>query len=164
MPPFCIRLCSPFVGPWPLFQITNLIHTFGRTPWTGDQPVARPLPIHAQTSTPPVGFEPTIPVFAYVRKKRAPPSSQLLHASMYCSPETSDHFLRITRQHFPASGRSESSRLSKLYKDFDANPKHSVDFVIETQEARKHSRGEEGEGQHNKANSINNGKSERKLF
>jgi hypothetical protein len=41
-------------------------------PWTGDQPVARPLPAHrttqtpnkrTQTSMPRVGFEPTISVF-----------------------------------------------------------------------------------------------------
>jgi hypothetical protein len=44
----------------------------GRTPWTGDQPFARPLPAHrttqiqnkrTQTSMLQVGFEPTIPVF-----------------------------------------------------------------------------------------------------
>jgi hypothetical protein len=57
-----------FVGPWPLFQFLNF-YTVDRTPWTGDQPVARPLPIHrtAQTQNkrtqPQVGFEPTIPVF-----------------------------------------------------------------------------------------------------
>jgi hypothetical protein len=34
---------QPFVGPWLLFQFLNL-YTVGRTPWTGDQPVARPLP------------------------------------------------------------------------------------------------------------------------
>jgi hypothetical protein len=34
---------QPFVGPWPLLQIHNLfLHR--RTPWTGDQPVARSLP------------------------------------------------------------------------------------------------------------------------
>jgi hypothetical protein len=47
-------------------------YTVGRIPWTGDQPVARPLPSyrttqtqnkHTQTSTPGFGFEPTIPVF-----------------------------------------------------------------------------------------------------
>jgi hypothetical protein len=44
--------------------------TVGRTPWTGDQPIARPLPtqenkhrINADISMPWVGFEPTIPVF-----------------------------------------------------------------------------------------------------
>jgi hypothetical protein len=31
-------------GPWPHFQFRNLSYTVGRTPWTGDQPVARPLP------------------------------------------------------------------------------------------------------------------------
>jgi hypothetical protein len=42
--------------------------TVGRTPWMGDQPVARLLPIqtqnkHRQTSMSYVGFEPTIPAF-----------------------------------------------------------------------------------------------------
>jgi hypothetical protein len=57
-------------GPWPLFQFLDLC-TVRRTPWTGDQPVARPLPTHriaqtqnkrTQTYKPQVGFEPTIPV------------------------------------------------------------------------------------------------------
>jgi hypothetical protein len=34
----------PFVGPWPLFQFLDLLYTVYRTPWTGDQPVARPSP------------------------------------------------------------------------------------------------------------------------
>jgi hypothetical protein len=38
---------QPFVGLWPLFFFSFLIvYTMGRTPWTGDQPVARPLPTH----------------------------------------------------------------------------------------------------------------------
>jgi hypothetical protein len=49
-----------------------IIYTVGRTPWTGDRPVARPVPTqrtiqtqnkHAETSMPRVGFEPKIPVF-----------------------------------------------------------------------------------------------------
>jgi hypothetical protein len=60
----------PFVGPWPHFQFLNL-YTVGRTPWTGDQSVARPLSTHTtaqtqnkrkQISIPQVGFEPTSPV------------------------------------------------------------------------------------------------------
>jgi hypothetical protein len=56
---------------WPLFQFLNL-DTVGRTPGTGDQPVAGPLLAHrtkqsqntrTQTSMLPVGLEPTIPVF-----------------------------------------------------------------------------------------------------
>jgi hypothetical protein len=46
------------------------IWTVDRTPWTGDQPVARPLPKQdsktqkrGHTSMPRAGFEPTIPVF-----------------------------------------------------------------------------------------------------
>jgi hypothetical protein len=49
-----------------------ILYTVGRTPWTADQPIARPLPTQrttkkqnkcTQTSTPRVGFEPTILVF-----------------------------------------------------------------------------------------------------
>jgi hypothetical protein len=56
---------QPFVGPWSLFQFFNL-YIAGRTPWTGDQPVARPLPTQnkrTETSMTQVGFELTIPVF-----------------------------------------------------------------------------------------------------
>jgi hypothetical protein len=58
-----------YVGPRPLSRCL-ILYTVGRTPWTGDQPVARPLPTHrttqtqnkrTQTSMPLVGFEPTIP-------------------------------------------------------------------------------------------------------
>jgi hypothetical protein len=58
-------------GPWPLFQFLSL-YTAGRTPWAGDQPVARSLPTHRTTQTRNkrtqksmlrVGFEATIPVF-----------------------------------------------------------------------------------------------------
>jgi hypothetical protein len=69
-PTIYLRLYSP-CGPWPLFQFLNP-YTVGRTPWTGDQPVARPLPTYettqtqnkrTQTTMPRVGFEPTIPAF-----------------------------------------------------------------------------------------------------
>jgi hypothetical protein len=62
----------PFVRP----SIHPFIHLWRYSPfvgpWTGDQPVARPLPTHittqtqnkrTQTSMPRVGFEATIPVF-----------------------------------------------------------------------------------------------------
>jgi hypothetical protein len=42
---------QPFIGPWPLLQFSNLFYTDGRTPWTGDQPVARSLIIHRTTQT-----------------------------------------------------------------------------------------------------------------
>jgi hypothetical protein len=70
---------QPFVGPWPLCQFLNL-YTVRRTLWTGDQPVARPLPAHrttqtqnkrTQTSMPRVGFEPTTPVFERPKKVHA---------------------------------------------------------------------------------------------
>jgi hypothetical protein len=57
-----------------------ILYTVCRTPWTGDQPVKRPLPTHrttqtqnkrTQTSMPRVGFEPTIPVFKRAKKVHA---------------------------------------------------------------------------------------------
>jgi hypothetical protein len=55
-----LSLCGRF------FKFLNL-YTVCRTPWTGGQSVARPLPTHrttqTQTSMPRVEFEPTIPVF-----------------------------------------------------------------------------------------------------
>jgi hypothetical protein len=62
---------QPFVGPWPLFSFL-ILYTVGRTPWTGDHPVTRPLPTHGttqthnkhtQTSMPRLGLEPTTPAF-----------------------------------------------------------------------------------------------------
>jgi uncharacterized protein YraI len=62
--------CHSKVGPW--FLIFQFYDNFtdGRTPWTSDHLVARPLPKHRttqtqnkhtyQTSVPCVGFEPTI--------------------------------------------------------------------------------------------------------
>jgi hypothetical protein len=46
-----IKTLQPFVGPWPPFQFLDPIHTIGRTPWTGDQPVWKPLPTHRTTQT-----------------------------------------------------------------------------------------------------------------
>jgi hypothetical protein len=48
----------------------------GRTPWTGDQPIARPLPIHTQNkqrqrSIPWVRFEPMIPAFEGAKRVHA---------------------------------------------------------------------------------------------
>jgi hypothetical protein len=64
---------QPFVRPWShLLQFRNLFYTDGRTPWTGDQPVTRPVPTHrtAQTQNkrtqifvPRVEFKSTITVF-----------------------------------------------------------------------------------------------------
>jgi hypothetical protein len=64
-------LCSPLLDFGRFFSFLNF-YTVGRTLWTGDQPVARPLPTHRKTQTqnkrtetsmPRVAFEATIPVF-----------------------------------------------------------------------------------------------------
>jgi hypothetical protein len=57
-----------------------ILYTVGRTTWTRDQPVARPLPAHrtaqtqntsTQTSTPQVRFESTIPMFERAKTAHA---------------------------------------------------------------------------------------------
>jgi hypothetical protein len=66
-----LREYQIYCGPSPLFQFLKL-KTVRRTPWTGDRPVARPLPTHRKTQTQYkrtqtsmflVAFEPMIPVF-----------------------------------------------------------------------------------------------------
>jgi hypothetical protein len=42
---------QPLLGPWPLFQFLISTYTAGRTPWTGDQSVARPLSAHRTAQT-----------------------------------------------------------------------------------------------------------------
>jgi hypothetical protein len=44
-PSIYLWLYSPLVGPWPLLQFLTL-YIVGRSPWTGDQPVAMPLLTH----------------------------------------------------------------------------------------------------------------------
>jgi hypothetical protein len=64
-------LLSPLLDNGRFFSFL-ILYTVGKTPWTGDQPVARPLPKRrttqtqnkrTKTSMPWVGFEPTIPAF-----------------------------------------------------------------------------------------------------
>jgi hypothetical protein len=70
-PSIYLWLYSPLLDLGRFFSFL-IFYTVGRTPWTGDQPVARPLSAHrttqtqnkrTQTSIPQVGFKPTIPVF-----------------------------------------------------------------------------------------------------
>jgi hypothetical protein len=69
-------LYSPFLHLGRFFSLL-ILYTVGRTPLTGDQPVAMPLPTHRtiqtqnklhQTSIPRVRFEPTIPAFGEIMK------------------------------------------------------------------------------------------------
>jgi hypothetical protein len=48
----CLSMArQPFVAPWTLLQFHYLFYTDGSAPWTGDQPVARPLPTHRTSWT-----------------------------------------------------------------------------------------------------------------
>jgi hypothetical protein len=40
---------TALAGPWPLLQFRNNFFYAGRTPWTSDKPVARPLHTHRAT-------------------------------------------------------------------------------------------------------------------
>jgi hypothetical protein len=51
-----------------------ILYTVGRTPWAGDQPVARPLPTHTTARThihALSGFEPTTPAFKQTKTVHA---------------------------------------------------------------------------------------------
>jgi hypothetical protein len=48
---FFTMALQPFLGPWPHISISRSFYTDGRTPWTRDQPVARPPLIHRTTQT-----------------------------------------------------------------------------------------------------------------
>jgi hypothetical protein len=77
----CLSVRLSIYGSTPLVDLDCFfsflsLYIVGRIPWTGDQPVARPLPTHRitqtqntrkQTSIPSVWFEPTIPVFEGAR-------------------------------------------------------------------------------------------------
>jgi hypothetical protein len=44
-------LYSPLLGPDIFFSFVIFFYADGRTPWTSDQPVSRPLPTHKATQT-----------------------------------------------------------------------------------------------------------------
>jgi hypothetical protein len=76
-------LYSPLLGVGHFFSFL-ILYTDGRTPWTGDQPVAWPLPTprttqtqtkRTQTFMPRMGFEPTTPVFEWTKTFRASDST-----------------------------------------------------------------------------------------
>jgi hypothetical protein len=75
----CLWLYSPLLD-LGLFLSFLILQTVGRSPWTSDHPVARPLPTHrtakpqnkrTQTSMPWVGFELTIPGFERAKRVHA---------------------------------------------------------------------------------------------
>jgi hypothetical protein len=70
---------QPFLGLGRFFLFLD-VYTVGRTPWTGGQPFARPLPAHkraqtqnkrTQTSMPQAEFEPKIPALERAKRVRA---------------------------------------------------------------------------------------------
>jgi hypothetical protein len=82
-----------------------MLYTVGRTHWTGDQPVARPLPTHRKTQTqnhrtqrsiPRVGFEPTIPVFEWAKTVHALDALPLLSAEAIIISIYIDEFVSVS--------------------------------------------------------------------
>jgi hypothetical protein len=88
---FCLCLYSP-CGRRLLLQFLSA-YTVGRTPWTGDQPVARPLPTHRTTQTQNkcthtsmsrVGFEPRFPVFERLKTVHALDRAATVIGAAWC--------------------------------------------------------------------------------
>jgi hypothetical protein len=85
-----------FLGPWPLFSFL-ILYRISKTPWTEDQPVARPLPIQKTTQTqnkrtktpiPRVRSEPTISV---------PERAKTVHALDRVATVTSRNYISTSR-------------------------------------------------------------------
>jgi hypothetical protein len=81
-----------------------ILYTVGRTPWTGDQPVASLLPTHrttqtrnkrTQTSMPWMGFEPTIPAFERAKTVFMPQT-----ARPPCSTVTITRIIKLETQYY----------------------------------------------------------------
>jgi hypothetical protein len=101
---YYLWLYSP-CEPWPLLQFFNL-YTVGRYPWTGDEPVARPLHTHRITQTQNkctqismhrVGFEPTIPAFERAKTFHALECSATVFGR--CSPTLPEFFHCMLKLH-----------------------------------------------------------------
>jgi hypothetical protein len=102
-------LYSP-CGPWPLFHFLNL-YTVGRTPWTGDQPVAttQTQTKCTHTSMHRVGFEPTTADFERAKTGhaldqiyfnfRTISSGRFTIWEQHAFPDFSVHFLITDPQH-----------------------------------------------------------------
>jgi hypothetical protein len=69
-----------FVGPWPLLQFRNLFYTVGMTPWTGDQPIARPLPTHRTTQSQNKRTQTSMHCMEFEPKIRASERAKIVHA------------------------------------------------------------------------------------
>jgi hypothetical protein len=90
---------SPLLGLGCFISFLNY-YTVVRTPWTGDQPIARPLPTHITTQTqnkctqtfmPRAGFEPTIAVFDRVKTVHALVCvATVIGIHLYTKPKTSN--------------------------------------------------------------------------
>jgi hypothetical protein len=81
---------AAFVGPWPFFSFL-IWYTVGRTPWTGDQSVVRPVFVHTEQhkhrkthKIQTVGFEHTIPAFKRAKTVHALDRAATVIGTFYC--------------------------------------------------------------------------------
>jgi hypothetical protein len=100
-----LRLYSPLLDLGRFFS-SLVFYTVVRTPWTGDQSIARPLPAHrtaqtqnkrTQSSMPRVGFELTIPVFERAKTVHALESAATV---VVCAPCSTFYFFYTSFRHF----------------------------------------------------------------
>jgi hypothetical protein len=94
-----------------------ILYTVNRPPWTGDQPVTRPLPTQnkrTQTSISWVGFKPTIPVFE--REKIVYALDRVVAMiDRYCSEcqnMKSSYLIRVCRQ----NAKQQTYEMFKMHK------------------------------------------------
>jgi hypothetical protein len=114
-------LYSPLLDLGRFFSFLTL-YRVGRTPWTGEQPVARPLPTrkttrienkHTQTFMPLVGFELTIPAFEREKALYALDRAATVIGRLQIIPRK---FLRLS--HETDMSVVSSSRATKIIMEF----------------------------------------------
>jgi hypothetical protein len=75
---------EPFVEPWPLLYFRTHFYTPGRTPWTSDQSVARPLPICRKTQSKCTGISALSGIRTHDPSVRASEDSSYLTPRRHC--------------------------------------------------------------------------------
>jgi hypothetical protein len=102
----------PFVEPWPLFQFRDP-YTVGRTPWTGYQPVSRPLPTQDNTNRinarkhPCLKWDSNLPIPVFERAKTVHALGRVLRGSV---------------EHVCPHGEEVHARKWKLYASTQDSP------------------------------------------
>jgi hypothetical protein len=113
-----IMALQPFAEPWPRLQFLNL-YTISKTPWTGDKPVARPLPTHRTTQTQNKRTHTSMLRVVFERKSTVFARAKTVHALDRAATVIGKEFEVLTAVGIKSSisvHRGVISKMTKLFK------------------------------------------------